>query len=125
MSGSWTLLPVALRAQLQSLLGDVYLARHDFATAEKTFLEVLSAVRVHGDRVGETYALYRLGIAAATQGSRQSAEHHLAEAQAQATHLGDGMLTGQIQLSLGEVYLEGDRCQSALDLLKQCRRRNE
>lgn len=106
-----------VRSQVLCRLGDIHLARADHPAAEETYEQVISAVRSQGDQVGEVYALHGLGIAVARQGHHQIAEKHLVKAGSLAAYMVDRMLTGRIQLTLGEVYLDSGRADRALEVL--------
>jgi DNA-binding SARP family transcriptional activator/predicted negative regulator of RcsB-dependent stress response len=108
-----------IRCQLLCRLGERYLAARDEVAAEQTFRDVIKMVQEYGDKVGEMYARYGLGVALAGQRRTDEAETELAKAQDQASYLPHRMLGGQIRMARGHLHLERGQADHGLELFSQ------
>ncbi|MDG4785105.1 BTAD domain-containing putative transcriptional regulator [Micromonospora sp. WMMD1102] len=108
-----------IRCQLLCRLGDLQLAQQDETAAEETFRNVIKLVQEYGDKVGEMYARYGLGVALARQQRTDEAEAELVKVQDQASYLPHRMLGGQIRMVRGGIHLERGMADLALELFSQ------
>ena len=108
-----------IRCQLLCRLGDLQLARGNETDAEETFRSVVKMVQEYGDKVGEMYARYGLGVALARQQCTDEAEAELAKVQDQASYLPHRMLGGQIRMVRGRIQLDHGQADLALQLFSQ------
>lgn len=91
-------------AQAGTLMGAVHTVSAEPAEAERALNEALGIVRSTGDKAGETYALYGLGVLRLSQDSPALAEQAFRHARALALESGDHMMMGKLYMGLGEVY---------------------
>ena len=106
-------------AQTEYRLGELYLYRGDFTGAENMFASVLETVRVSDDALGETHALYGLGMARIGQRSFASAELDLRAALEHSGRIGDQLIRGRILLALADLGAVRGRSGDAVSHLGQ------
>lgn len=106
-------------AQTEYRLGELYLHRGDYAGAETMFVSVLDAVRDSDDALGETHALYGLGMARAGQRAFATAELDLRAALEKSGRIGDQLIRGRVLLALADLGAVRGRSGDAVSHLGQ------
>ncbi|MFI2782767.1 AfsR/SARP family transcriptional regulator [Streptomyces sp. ALB3] len=104
-------------AQALHQLGRVYLAQGELGPAEESFLRTVRIVKEKSDSVGLAHALLGLGETHLATGSLQLAEATLTEAAEIAEDSRVPLVTGRINLVLGEVCRRLGRPEEARDRL--------
>ncbi len=100
-------------AQAEHRMAELHLLRGSPHRAAELFRSALRLSSENGDIVGQAYALLGLGTVSWRQGDPGQAEERLRAAADLGDRCSDYMLRGRILLSLAELYMAGDRTESA------------
>jgi tetratricopeptide (TPR) repeat protein len=92
-----------VEAQVCYRSAELYLGTDQIGNARQELHRVLRLVRDLGDRIGETYTLYGLGVVRLREGRLDNAETTLRHTVAQARRVGERLVEGQALLMLAEL----------------------